>query len=414
MGTEYQWGTPSRGCLSLADFNMKNVNHIAHVISGLGVGGAEAMLLKLLVEAKLKRRHHSVVCLTDLRTAGSRFEQLGIPVHYIGVKGISSIPFSVLKLASCLRGIGASVIQTWLYHSDLLAGITSRTFLGTPVVWGIRGSNLEPGLNRSSLLQTIKLCSAMSHHLPSGIIANSFAGKRCHVEIGYDASKITVIPNGFDTRYFAPNAEARVALRKELNVSPNTILIGNVGRWDPLKDHSTFLKAVKIVSVKWPDVRFVLCGHGVDFSTPDLIEMTQQCGVLDRCYFLGPRVDVPRIHAAVDISTSSSAGEGFPNVIGEAMSCGVPCVATDVGDVRDIIGTTGIVVPSKNPVALAEGWMSLLSLSARDRTELGTRARARVVDEFSINQIFPRFEEVWARAAGAGFHSRLKSGSNNS
>jgi glycosyltransferase involved in cell wall biosynthesis len=181
----------------------------------------------------------------------------------------------------------------------------------------------------------------------------------------------------------------------ELNIPEEAILIGLIGRFDPLKDHSCFLKAgAKLLSNK-REVFFLLAGRGVDWQNQQLKQLIEKLGLSEKVFLLGERRDVHRITAALDISVCSSIVEGFPNVIGEAMSCGIPCVVTDVGDSAWLVGDSGMVVPPRNHGALCEAWLKLIEMGSVKRRGLGEKARKRIEDHFSIQMIVNKYEQLY-------------------
>jgi glycosyltransferase involved in cell wall biosynthesis len=280
-------------------------------------------------------------------------------------------------------------------HGNLAAQLAGAFAPGAvPVLWNVRRSlySLEHEKLRSKVV--IKLGARLSG-LPAKILYNSKIGAVQHSDFGYRADKTLIIPNGFDTELFAPSAEARSGVRFELGVAENTILIGLVGRYSPMKDHANFFQAAALLLKSHPSVRFILSGRGVDRENQDL-GLVRSLGIAERVHLLGERHDMPRLTAALDIASSSSAyDEGFPNVVGEAMSCGVPCVVTDVGDSAWVVGETGRVVPPRNPEALYAAWREMVEMGAAARRELGMRARQRIKAQFSIEKIVQRYEEIY-------------------
>jgi len=209
---------------------------------------------------------------------------------------------------------------------------------------------------------------------------------------------MVVIPNGFDVDTFMPDVAARNSIRKELAIPDDAPVIGMAARFEPIKDHHNFIRAAKILHQTRPNVRFVLCGQGVSWDNEILVTWIDEAGIRNRFHLLGLRRDMSSITAAFDIATLTSFGEAFPNVVGEAMSCAVPCVVTDVGDTARIVGETGMVVPSRNPYALAEAWRQMLDLGPEGRCRLGMAARERVKDKFGLPKIVDcyqnHFEEL--------------------
>jgi len=235
----------------------------------------------------------------------------------------------------------------------------------------------------------------MLSDLPKYIIYNSKTGAEQHEHNGYKASKRVLIPNGFDTELFQPSMKAYNSVRKELDINPKATVIGLVGRYHYLKGHNNFLKAASILIKKYPGIQFVLVGSQIDRDNAELHEKIGQLGLSQNVHLLGERFDIPRLTAAFDIATSSSISEGFPNVIGEAMSCAVPCVVTDVGDSAWVIADSGRVVAAQNPEALVAAWVDLLEMGKEMRLVLGRQARRRIMDNFSISAVVKQYEVLY-------------------
>lgn len=382
---------------------------IAHVITGLRQNGAETMLLKLLQQTD--RTQFSVRVFTLLAPPGPLAEPIqamGIPVDALGISRGVPNPMGVWRLASALRDMRPDVVQTWMYHADLVGGLAAKlASIRLPVLWNIRQSTFDPNHTRRRTVGVARLCATLSGHLPHGIICCSEAARRVHVALGYDEAKIQVIPNGFDPVAFRPDADARIALRAELGLPADVPLVGIVARVEPQKDHRTFVAAAARLHARLPNVHFVICGNGADPSNAELMAWIDGAGLSSMCHLLGQRNDVPRITAALDLATLSSAyGEGFPNVLGEAMACEIPCVATDVGDSAHVVDDTGRIVPPRDPDALASAWGDLLTAGDAERKALGQRARRRILDNFSISRVTRAYEAVYRSVVASTLRSR--------
>jgi glycosyltransferase involved in cell wall biosynthesis len=213
--------------------------------------------------------------------------------------------------------------------------------------------------------------------------------------MGYRPRRWEVIPNGFDLGAYQPDAEAYTDVRQELGIAADAEIVGLVARFDPLKDHATFLSAAGLLHDTHPGTHFVLLGFQVDGDNPTLIDQIDRLGIRDCAHLLGERQDVARLTAAFDVATCSSTGEGFPNIVGEAMACAVPVVSTHVGDAKLVVGETGIIVPPRDPGALAAGWRKILDMDPRARRKLGTQARARISSQFDIDHIAQQYGALY-------------------
>jgi len=367
---------------------------ITHVITGLSTGGAETMLYKLLSRIDRQRFTSEVISLTGRGEYAEKIEALGIPVRDLGEGGLLA-PRRAFALRSALSRSRPDLIQTWMYHADLLGGLAAKALRGIPVIWNVRASRLEEGIKRSTLL-TVRLCALTSRWLPEHIVCGSEAARIEHTRLGYAADRMTVIPNGFDLEAFHPDEAARLSLRDELALAPDTLLIGLIARFDPLKDHATFIAAAKLLSEQEPDVHFVLSGEGVTAANSRLFDDVTRSGLADRVHLLGRRTDVPLITAALDIATLTSFSEGFPNVVGEAMASAVPVVTTDVGDAALMVGDTGIIVTPRSPREIAGAWRALIREGRAGRQQRGLQARERVRSLFSLDAIVGRYETLYS------------------
>ena len=369
---------------------------IVHVIADLSIGGAEMMLARIIGAMDRHAFETTVVTLTGDGPLRETIEGLGVPVRTLGMHRKFDAALALVALTRLLRHLRPHVIQTWMYHSDLLGGLAARGAGSVPVVWGVRQSAFRPQDLPLTTRWTLQACARLSWKLPTRIVCCSEAARRTHAAYGYSREKMVVIPNGFDLSTFKPDPEARSAVRQELGLPPGSPLIGLIARFHPQKDHQTFLRAAALLAARRPDVHFLLCGDGITWDNPALTAWIMAAGLRGRLHLLGPRRDVPRLSAALDVATSSSAyGEAFPNAVGEALACGVPCVVTDVGDSADVVGEAGRVVPPRDPAALARAWEELLALEESERCSLGLQGRARVQARFSLSQVAAEYERLY-------------------
>jgi glycosyltransferase involved in cell wall biosynthesis len=373
---------------------------VLHVITDLYIGGAEVMLYNLLRCTDRKRFAPRVISLRDRGLLDDKIRALGVGVQALGMRPYVPNPWAMLRLARWLRQNPPHVIQTWMYHADLIGGMASKLAGGIPVAWGLHNSNLDPQHSKRATLWTVKACARLSHRLPTRIICCSEASCLVHSKLGYAAERMIVIPNGLDLDTFRPDPVARLSVRQELKIPEETILIGLVGRFDPQKDHGTFIQAAALLHAELPEVHFLLCGSDVIWANKRLSGWIDQAGIRSCCHLLGRRDDIPRLQASLDIACSSSAyGEAFSLAIGEAMACGVPCVVTDVGDSALLVGDTGKVVPPRDLRALAAAWGGLIEMGREGRNRLGRAARQRIEEHFSLSAIVARYEAIYEELA---------------
>jgi glycosyltransferase involved in cell wall biosynthesis len=371
---------------------------VLHVITGLADGGAEAVLTRLCLHEQT--HSHTVVSLTDIGKYGPILRKTGIAVHCLSMAPGRVSLGGLISLWRILKSEEPDVVQTWMYHADLLGGVLARLAGVGGVCWGVRQTTLEPGKSKRATIWVAHACARISHWVPRAIVCCAESAARVHSGIGYDQRKLVVVQNGYDLRQFRPDEESRCSVREELGLPPDARVMGMVGRFDPQKDHENLLNAFAALELEKLDAYCVLAGNGVNDRNQTLASWIQDRCLGDRVFLLGQRTDVPAVMNALDVHVlSSSFGEGFPNVVAEAMACGTPCVATDIGDASVIVGDTGWIVPPNEPVALATALAEALKNHSdadgwRRRKEA---ARARIEQRFSIESMVSGFCEVWAR-----------------
>ena len=371
---------------------------VTHVISSLTTGGSEMMLYKLLRDMNRSQIDNRVVCMIGGGPIADMVRALGITVEDLGMRRGLPDPRALWRLRRILRRDRPDVLQTWLYHADLL-GVVAGRWAGVPsIAWNIRCSAAEARYREGGANWTVQLLARLSS-LPEVVVSNSQAGIEFHRALGYHPRRWELVPNGFDLDTFRPLPEARRALRAELGLTPDTLIVGLVARFDPLKDHETFLRAVKILAGQMTGVHFVLVGREVTPDNPFFAQLVAGLGLDRVVHLLGERNDIPRITAGLDVATCSSIAEGFPNVLGEAMACAVPVVATDVGDVRIVAGKAAVVVAPSDPAALARGWHTVLSLNQPARSAMGALGRERIAASYALAGIARQYEDLYSELA---------------
>jgi glycosyltransferase involved in cell wall biosynthesis len=375
---------------------------VMHVITTLGPAGAETMLWRMASGMDGERFENEVVSLTGILDLAERMEAIGVRVRTLGMKKGAPNPLLVMRLARWIRQSKPDVIHAWMYHANLVGALAARMAGGVPVVWGIHNSALDPRIDKRRTMFVNRACALLSRRLAARIVCCSEDALHIHKKLGYAPEKLEVIPNGFDLEQVKPDEEARVAVRREVNIPDDALIVGIAARFHPLKDHRTFVRAAERLHKEMPEVHFLLCGMNITWQNAQLVEWIDAAGLRKCCHLLGPRQDVPRLFAAMDVATTASISEAFPVVIGEAMACGTPCVVTDVGDSALIVGKTGEVVAPGNPKALAAGWRKLLEAGPEVRRQLGMDARRRVREHFALPTVVERYQSVYTQLAKGG------------
>ena len=369
---------------------------VLHVITGLGLGGAEMMLWKLLSGADSSRFSSAVISLVDEGALGERIAALGVPVH--ALRASARRPFASLRrLTKLMGGFRPDLVQGWMYHGNVAATLANAFTPGdVPVLWSIRQSVYDLRDEKLDSRAFIQLGAVLSGRAER-ILYNARISATQHAALGYHAGRAEFIPNGFDHERFTPSPAARGEVRRSLGLNDTDPVVGMVARLHPVKGHPVFLDAAARLSRRIPSVSFVLAGGGLEPGNAELAGWIRARGLEGRVHLLGQRADTERVMAALDVAALTSWAEGFPNVIGEAMACGVPCVSTNVGDAAWIIGDAGIVVPAGDAEAVARGWEELVLMGPEARRELGARGRRRVMEEFPLQGVVRRYEALYER-----------------
>lgn len=365
------------------------------VTTGLGTGGAEHMLCKLIEAAESNEIRFMVVSLRDQGDFGARLHTLGVPLvccEFPYAAALLNFP----RILRSIRAFEPNVVQGWMYHGCVAASMFAKLLPDRPsVVWGIRQTLYSLNNERVFTRFIIKLMARHSGAV-SRIIYNSKTSRIQHRELGFSDRFDEIVPNGFDLSRYRLDSIRRSDFRQAHGIGDHEKLIGLVARVHPMKDHRTFVAAASIIASRLSNVRFVLAGLGTD--QPEILTMLAEANLAERAICLGRFEHTEKLYPGLDLLVLSSAwGEGWPNVLGEGMACGVPCVATDVGESAEIIGENGKVVPPGDAVALASACVSILDRSLNP-IKFGQRLRESIEQRFGIAEIADRYKVIWERA----------------
>lgn len=374
---------------------------VVFIVTCLPVGGAEMALFRLLSQLDKGIEAH-VISLREVDEVGAMIRALGIPVDGLEMRPGRPNPLAVLRLAKRLKELQPDLVQTWMYHADLLGGAAAKLAKrNCPVVWSVRHNNLSPSITKPDTIAVAKLCAWLSRILPDKVIFNSESARSLHAGFGYAEQKCVVIPNGLDMQLFAPQPSASAALRDEVGVRGDTPLVGMFARFDVIKNHAGFIKIAALLHARMPECHFVMSGLAIDSQNDQLVAWVNEAGLGQFVHLLGPRRDMPQLMSAIDVLAMPSWGEAFPNVVAETMACGVPCVVHAVGDAAHIAGDIGVVVQTGDENAFAEGLERCLRLPEQVRREVSGRARARIEDLFNLGAMARRYELLYRETLAA-------------
>jgi glycosyltransferase involved in cell wall biosynthesis len=325
-----------------------------------------------------------VISLSGMGPMGEQIRALGIPVSAVDMRKSALGLGGFFALRRMLKEAKPDLVHTWMYHSDLLGGLAARSLGIKPVVWAIHSPDVDERYIKLRTRVIARICATLAPFVPAQIVSCSADAWMKHARFGYRARNVTVIPNGFDVSQFHPDPDARNRIRGEFGLAADAPVVA----------------IARMLLAKRPDVRFLLAGRGIARENTDLMDWMNASGVQQAVTLAGPRNDVASVLSALDVLVSPSLGEAFPLIIGETMACGVPCVATDVGDTAYIIGTAGIATPPGDPAAMADALARILNMAKTDREALSAQARLRIVENFEIGLVARKYEEVYERTLG--------------
>mgnify|MGYP000415594694 CR=1 FL=1 len=370
---------------------------IVHVITGLGDGGAEAVLYRLIL-SDYQPEEHIVISLLEKSKYGDLLENNNIKVFYMNMKLGLSIFSKIIKLYRTLKTLKPDVIQTWMYHSDLIGGILGRISGCRNIVWGIYCTNFTLGQTKFTTILIIFINALLSRFVPKKIICCANEGVKIHKKYGFPEKKLIYIPNGIPHETFTIDKTNNQSLKRVMNIDEKDIVLGIVGRYSPMKDHLNFIKALELLSPEAHNFVAIFIGENLDEDNSVLVDFLKKRNLMHKVRLLGMRDDIPKLMNLMDIKVlSSSFGEGQPNVLCESMLCGTPCVATDVGDAKLIVQDFGWVVPPSDHVklheAIASGIESMIDVTNWNKRS--SQGRQFIKERFSIQSMTESYRSVW-------------------
>lgn len=369
---------------------------IIHLISGLTDGGAEAVLFQL---CKFGSQEHIVVSFQNEGKYGSLLKKENVRVICLNMQK-ANILSSFKMLISILKKEEPDVVQTWMYHANFLGGLACKLSGIDNIFWGVHNSDpLSHSIKKSTRLLVI-LSAWLSKFLPKKIICCSIKAAERHKEIGYSGVKFEIVPNGYDLNKFFPDNNKRISIRNEFSISDDTYLLGMVARYNPQKDHENLLNALSLVKAKIKNIKVLLVGQNINTENKKIVNLIKDLSLEDLIILADVRSDIASIMNGIDIHVLSSHAEAFPNVLSEAMACGTPCVSTNVGDAKIILGENGILVPARNPQQLAEGILNMVTEIEKVENPAIKRDEIHkyIKNNFSVEKMTVEYERIWADA----------------
>jgi glycosyltransferase involved in cell wall biosynthesis len=371
---------------------------VVHVVTGLGLGGAETVLSRLVTNTP--DIAHAVISLGGPEWYSRALEEAGIEVHHLNMLSVS--PAGLIRLRRIVRAFRPDIIQCWMYRANFVGGVVGR-MTGVPTIWNIRASSLHPLGFGSRLLA--RGGGRIAPWLSDFVVNCSARSSEVHGRLGYARLPGMVIPNGYDLTRFTPDESTRRRVREDLGIESGTFLVGSIARWHEQKDIPNLLAAVRIAADSGVPIKCLLVGSGLDEQNSQLREAIDRAGCDNLVMLLGRRADIADVARSMDLHILASSGaEGFPNAVAETMACGTVNVVTDVGDSAMIVGEAGWIVPPRQPQRIADAILDAHRESSGSPKQWQTRrsaARARIVGNFSLERMIDAYRELWLRFANS-------------
>lgn len=279
-----------------------------------------------------------------------------------------------------------------MYHSNLLGGLAAKSIGIKKIIWGIRTTDAYQCSSKLTVYLS-KLCAKLSYYIPSTIISAANVSKNYHIKIGYDESKMVVIPNEFDLEELTATDEDGLEIRRQNNLTEDDIVIGSVGRFNPVKNQKLFVDVAALLIKEHPNLKFLIVGREDTTKNKELMSWLNSYKIADSFRLLGQRDDVAKCLKAMNVFCLHSKTEGFSNVLCEAMYAGLTCISTDVGGAQYIIQNFGFFVEKDNEQQLSDCIRNIIDKSKL--TTLKKQSKKHIVDIFSIDKISQEYLKVW-------------------
>ena len=360
---------------------------VLHIITGLESGGAEKTLINLVLNDKLN--NHYIFSLKDFGKYKKVIKKNKINVKIFNLKFINFF-YVFYKVSSEMKKFNPHLVITWMYHADFFGGLVSKINKIKYIYWNVRGTTLSNTNTKFITRYLRNILSLLSYFIPSKIIYCALSAKKVHERIGY-IKKSVFIPNGIDTNFFKPSN------RKKYNYN-SYFKIGYLARWDKQKNFKLALQSIQLLKKHIPNFKFFLAGEDMTRRNKELISMIKFYNLEKDVILLGEIKNMPKLYNSLDLTImTSSYGEAFPNVLAESMSCGIPCISTNIGDASNIVGKYGWICNSYSPNIFKTYLIKAINLKKNNHKKwinLKKNCRVRIESKFSLKAMLENYQNL--------------------
>ncbi len=368
---------------------------ILHIISGLNDGGAESLLFNFLCNSE--NNNNFVISLKGKGKYGKMIEKKGIKIFYFNFSFNLSLISNFINLTNLIRVIEPDIVQTWLYHADLLGGCAAYLANSKNIFWGIHHGSLDKNINKFSTIFVAKINSLLSYFIPRKIIVCADSSKFIHIKKGFSKQKFITIENGIDLKKFKRSKQKRYFFRNKINIKSDETLYGTVARFHPIKDHITLIKAIFRLKNAGYKFKYLLIGESINNKNKLLNELIKKYGLEENLILIEKEENISLVMNALDLHVLSSKSEALPMVMLEAMGCGTPCISTNVGDVNKLIFDKNFIVETSNQFNLFNAMRIFSDLDKKNKKQLSISVEKHIKENFSLENMTMKYLNLYQK-----------------
>ena len=366
---------------------------IFHLINSLGAGGAERVLSNLCINDK--NNTHVICTLLGEDEYSYQIKNNSIRVYHLNILKNKLSFLNIFQLYLILKKENPEILQSWLYHSDLIGSIFGTICGIKKIIWNIRHTDISSLNMKNSTKILVRICAIISKFVPNKIIYCSKISLKEHEMIGYNKKKSHLIYNGVDINIFKPTRQNKD--KKALKSKKDIFKIGMVARFNHYKNHIGLIDVMKLLELN--DIKFhcYLIGKNIDSKNKILVDYIHKLGISNKFSLLGYKDNMPDILNMLDLHILLTYSESFPNVIAEAMSCGVPCISSNEGEAKKIISKNGYILKGNNKKEVFDKIIQIINIKKNNSewVKLKRNCKMHIEKNFSLQLMIDNYNRLW-------------------